>query len=593
MKHHLRNTLQTFSLREMLQELAWIYRYARRYRRQILLYLALGLLSAALGLGSSLLSRSLTSVVLEPGSPWQQVLGLALAFVGLGLASLVLGALNSRISAQANVRIQNEMQSDLFRSVLGSDWQSLQEFHSGDLLNRLTSDVGTVSGSVFSLVPSLVIRLFQFVACLCIILYYDPVMAALSLLSAPVIVLVSRVLVRGMRSHQQEMRQVSSDLMSFQEETLQNLQPIKAFGLTGRFAQRLNQVQGEYERASLDFNRFSIFTSTFLSLVGQAVSYLCLAWGAYRLWTGYLDVATMVMFLQLAGQLSAAFSALIGLAPGAISATVAVRRILALLELPSEPELSPEAREPLERLYRQGAAHGVTLRLDHVTFQYEAQRPVLADASLVARPGEIVALLGSSGEGKTTLLRLLLGLAVPQAGEGSVEAPGAVSVPLSPATRRLFSYVPQEKAIFSGTIAQSMRLLAPEASDEAIQRALEAADAWSFVRTLPEGIHTPLGERGTGLSEGQIQRLAIARALLRDAPILLLDEATAALDVDTERRVLQNVLGSKKIRTCIVTSHRPSVFALCTRAYRIRGTRLEELTGTELEALRRSGEAWL
>lgn len=593
MKHTLRNKLHDLSLREILQELAWIYRYARRYRRQILLYLLLGLLGTALGLGSSLLSRSLTGAVLEPESPWRQVLGLALAFVGLGLASLVLSALNSRISALANVRIQNEMQSDLFRSVLGSDWQALQEFHSGDLLNRLTSDVGTVSGSVFSLLPSLVIRLFQFLACLGIILYYDPVMAVLSLLSAPAVLLVSRVLVRGMRDHQQEMRQVSSDLMSFQEETLQNLQPIKAFGLTGRFAQRLNGVQDSYEKASLDFNRFSIFTSSFLSLVGQAVSYLCLAWGAYRLWTGYLDVATMVMFLQLAAQLSAAFSALVGLAPGAISATVAVRRILALLELPAEPELPPEARETLERLCRQGEAHGVTLRLEHITFQYEAQRPVLADASLVARPGEIVALLGSSGEGKTTLLRLLLGLAVPQAGTGTLEAPGAAPMPLSPATRRLFSYVPQEKAIFSGTIAQSMRLLAPDASEEAIRQALEAADAWDFVKKLPQGIHTALGERGSGLSEGQIQRLAIARALLRDAPILLLDEATAALDVDTERRVLQNVLGGQRRRTCIVTSHRPSVFALCTRAYRIRGTRLEELTGAELEHLRRSGEGWL
>lgn len=576
--------LREGQLKQMLQELGWIYRYARRCRGQILLYLLLGLAGTGLGLGASLISRDLTDAVLEPGSPWGEILRLGGTFIGLGLASLALNACNSRISARADVELQNGMQADLFRSLLGADWQALQQYHSGDLLNRLTGDVSTVAGSVFSLVPSLVIRLFQFVACLVLILRYDPVMAGLSLLSAPAVLLSSRALVQGMRKHQQRMRAVSSDLMAFQEETLQNLSPIKAFGLTGRFGSRLEQVQQHYRTASLDFNRFSILTSTFLSLAGQAVSYVCLAWGAYRLWSGYIDVATMVLFLQLAAQLTAAFSALVGLAPGAVSATVAARRILAVLDLPAEPEMEPGERERLERFYVRGRSEGVTLRLEQVRFGYDSGKAILQDASLCARPGEIVGLLGPSGEGKTTLLRLLLGLAAPQSGRGMLETADGEQLPLSPATRRFFSYVPQEKAIFSGTIAQSLRLLAPEASEAELRWALETACAWEFVQKLPQGIYTQLGERGAGLSEGQNQRLAIARALLRDAPILLLDEATSALDVETEARVLRGLLGQAG-RTCIVTSHRPSVFALCSRAYRIRDNRLEELSGEELAAL--------
>ncbi|WP_295617098.1 ABC transporter ATP-binding protein [uncultured Intestinimonas sp.] len=593
--HHLRERLQGVTLQEVLQELRWIYQYARRYRRQIALYLVLGLLSAALGLGASLLSRDLTNAVIgDVPQPLGQVIGLGLLYVLMGLASIGMGALNSRVAAVVGVRVQNEVQADIFRQFLRADWQSLQQFHSGDLLNRLTTDTRAVSASVFGLLPNLAIRLFQFAASLGLILWYDPVMACLALLSAPVMLLASQTLMGGMRRHQQEVRQAGSKLMSYQEESLQNVQSIKAFGLARTFGDGLRREQRSYEKAALSFNKFSIFTSSFMSLVGQAVSYTCLVWGIYRLWSGHIDIATMVMFLQLAGQLSSAFSSLVGLVPGAVSATVAARRILSVLDLPAERIPGWEEQAQVFHLMEMAQFHGLTLRVEGVTFAYQGgEHRVLEEVSLTAGPGEIVALIGASGGGKTTLLRVLLGLVAPQSGTCTLSAEGEEPVPVSTATRPLFSYVPQEKAIFSGTIAESMRLLAPTASDEEIEEALRAACAYDFVRELPQGIHTPLGERGAGLSEGQVQRLSIARAILRDAPILLLDEATSALDVETERQVLRNIFRKDRRRTCIVTSHRPSVFAMCSRAYRLNGERLEQLSERELQALRRGAvEGW-
>lgn len=569
-------------LREIIQELLWIYRYVSRYYKQIILYMLLGIMASALALGNSLLSRELTAAVMEIGTAGRYVALLAAAYVAIGLASIGLGALNSRISAKISLKVSNEMQADVFRKFLRADWMSLQKHHSGDLLNRLMGDVGTVSGSVLGLIPSLVISLFQFAASLVIILMYDPVMALLALLSAPITIIASRALIKKMRMHQKRMRAAGSDLMSFYEESLQNVQTIKSFGLIDLFSKRLLGVQGKYRDSGLDYNLFNVKMSAFMSFVGRAVSYVCLAWGVYRLWTGYIDLALMLMFLQLAGLLSSSFSSLISIVPNVISSTVAARRVLEILELPAEPEPDEKTQQTINKLQSVGSVSGLELELRDISFSYRADAPVLSGVNLSAQPGEIIALIGASGDGKTTLLRLMLSLMDPQCGEAFVAAGGS-SLPLSPATRQLFSYVPQTKAVFSGSIADTMRMLKPEASDDEIYAALKTACAYDFVMRLPEGINTPLGEQGAGLSEGQNQRLSIARALLREAPILLLDEATSALDAETEAKVLRNLMSGAQKRICIITSHRPSVVSMCSQVYAIRDSRLEEIGGEKLK----------
>ena len=221
---------------------------------------------------------------------------------------------------------------------------------------------------------------------------------------------------------------------------------------------------------------------------------------------------------------------------------------------------------------------GLEVRLENVTFSYTKGKQVFRESDFCACPGEIVALVGTSGEGKTTLLRLILGLIEPDTGKAILKAQDGTEQKLNADTRVCFSYVPQGNTILSGTIAENLRMVKEDATEEEMIEALEIACAWDFVKKRPDTINSNVGERGRGLSEGQAQRLSIARALLRDAPVLLLDEATSALDVETERRVLRNIMTQKPNKTCIVTTHRPSVLNMCRRVYRVMNTRVTELS---------------
>ena len=219
--------------------------------------------------------------------------------------------------------------------------------------------------------------------------------------------------------------------------------------------------------------------------------------------------------------------------------------------------------------------------MENASFSYVENQQVFTSSSLTARPNEIVALVGPSGEGKTTLIRMFLGLILPDSGSAVMVCKDGSQAPLTADTRQFFSYVPQGNTIFSGTIADNLRMVKEESTDEEIINALKIACAYDFVKELPHGIHSTLGEKGQGFSEGQAQRIAIARAVLRDAPILLLDEATSALDVATERKVLKNIIQQQPNKTCIVTTHRPSVLNMCQRVYRIMDTQLTELSEEE------------
>ncbi len=551
-------------LQEFAGEIRWLWQYIRRYRATVAIHILLGVLGILMSLGSSVASKHLIDAVTGYQSG---AIGLAASLmVGMQLGNIAMRSISSRVGAVINIRVQNEMQAEVYRRILATDWESVERFRSGDLLSRLNTDAGAVASGVTSFIPSLISSSVQFIGAFGIIACYDPTMAAIALLGVPVSVLVSRVLIRRMRAYNREMKGIYSDLMSFHEDSFQNITSIKAFGISGLFDRKMDGLLHTYRGSYLQYNRFSVKTTALMSLMGLAVSAGCFGWGVYRLWAGAISYGSMTMFLQLASSLGAAFSTLIGLAPTAISISTSAGRVMAVVELPAEDAA------PTDGFLREGA---FSLDLTGVRFAYRGGDTVLRDVNMSARPGDLIALTGPSGEGKTTLLRILLGLVRPSQGEAALTGESGRRYPVSAATRGAFGYVPQGNSIFAGTIADNLRLTRPDATDVELETVLRAACAYDFVKELPGGLQYVVGGRGKGLSEGQAQRIAVARALLRGAPILLLDEATSALDEDTEERMLRNLMEGGWVRTCILVTHRPGSRRFCTRGYRVQDGRVE------------------
>lgn len=564
----------TFS--EIWADWKWIWGYTKRYRRAVWFYTILGVASSTLGLVSAVASKY--SIDIITGYDSDHLWFIVTVMVASALVGLLLRSVTSRISTKISLRVNNDIQAQVFDRLLGADWRSLNAFASGDLLSRLSTDVGSVSSSAIRWLPDLIVTAYTFAATLAVILHYDWVMALLALASAPFLLLTSRRLIRGMRTHQQEVRQVGSRLMSYETETLHNLDAIKGFGITGRYGRGFRSRQEEFRRASLDYNLFSIRTEILLSLLGSAVQMAAFGYCLYLLWSGKILYGTMTLFLSQGAKLSSAFNALVRTVPSFLSASVSARRIRDLYALEPEPVLPDDGLDSL-------ASQGFTVAVEDASYAYVPHQPVLTHADFRAAPGETVALVGPSGGGNTTMIRLLLGLIRPAEGRAYLQAADGRQVEVNAGLRRYFSYVPQGNTLLSGTIADNLRMVKPDASDAQLRAALEAACAWDFVSAMDGGLDASVGEHGHGLSEGQAQRIAIARALLRDAPVLLLDEATSALDVATERTILRNLAARYPHKTCIVTTHRPTVISLCRRVYQVSSGCLRLLDSDEAQRL--------
>ena len=571
--HTLRLSLKDGSFKEILDDWRWIFSYSKRYKGAILFYILLGVFSTSFGLVASVASKYMIDIITGYQT---DKLGVFIALtIGGAAFSLLFSNLIKRISAKLNIDIHNDIQADIFDQIIDVDWKAINNYSNGDILNRFNSDVGTVSNNAISWLPSIIISVYNFIVTFFLIWHYNKIMSLLAFASAPIMLLMSKYLISKQREYSRKVKETSSKMMSFEVETFYNFDTIKSFGIMKTYGRKLRDWQQKYKQLSLDYNMFTIRMNVFMSILGLIIQYTAFGYCLFLLWTHQITYGTMMLFLEQRGRLSNAFNNVVGIIPSFLTSSVSAHRIRELIELPREKHIS-ESSKLLEL-----AEYGFEVRFQDLDFSYSEEKRVIRDSDFRAAPGEIVALVGPSGEGKTTMIRLILGLIHPEEGNAYLLAADGTRVEMNADSRCLFSYVPQGNAILAGTVAENMRMVREEATDEEIEEALKIACAWDFVSRLPDGINSKVGERGRGFSEGQAQRIAIARAVLRDAPIMLLDEATSALDVATERKVLRNIIQQRPNKTCILTTHRPTVLNMCQRVYRVMDTRVTELSEEE------------
>lgn len=561
-------------------ELLWLFSLSRCYKKEIFAVTVLSVIGTVFSLTTSLCLKYVIDIV--TGTLNQSILLVVLAAVAMLLGSIFLSAITSRITTKVNIKIQNELQLQVYGTIFNAQWESLREYRKGDLINRINSDASLIASGAVSWWPTVITFAAKFIYTFVLIVMNDPIMAAIALMSAPVSALLSRFMIRKMHNHSLKVKELSADIMSYQEDSFQNLQYIKSFGISDVINKRLIKKQQEYKEESLNYNKVTVLMNIIMGLVGITVTFVSYAWGIYRLWEGFITYGTMVMFLQLTLTLSNSFNSILSVIPTTINLGTSAARIISLENLPEEKS-TPTAEE--KKFINSNFKNGVSINCSSLSFSYsdKPSERVLKNAGFSAGIGETIAIIGGSGIGKTTFFRLLLGLLEPTEGEITFKGNNNETIKAGPSTRELIAYVPQGNTIISGTVAENLRLIKKDATDEEIITALKLSCAYDFVSKLPQGINSQIGESGNGFSEGQIQRISIARALIKDAPVLLFDEVTSALDEETEGRLLHNIQTHFKNKTIIFVTHKLNALDISDKVYKIDKKQLHRVNYSVVE----------
>ena len=561
----LREIFQLPESRYTVRQMApWLWRALKGNRLQACLNAGIGLLGVALSLSTVwAMQRAIdTASGAREGSIYWAVTIMALLILG----EFAIGISRVWIKNILGIKAQNRMQQQLLGRLLRSEWRGREAMHSGDVINRLEQDVRHVVTFLTETLPSVLSTVAMFVGAFFYLLQMDVWLACITVGILPLFILVSRVYVAQMRRYTRQVRQSDSEVQSLLTETMQHRMLVKTMEADHQMLSRLESLQTTLRQWVRRRTKFSVASNFFLNS-GFSLGYLiAFLWGALRLHSGTITFGAMTAFLQLVYRIQGPARELTRLAPAFVGVFTATERLMELEEVPEEEQGEPIMLD---------APCGI--RFDDVSYNYgaEGQEPVMTHVCYEFKPGSCTAILGETGSGKTTLIRLLLALIRPTEGHIYISPPqapprggeGAGERELSPLHRCNFVYVPQGNTLLSGTLRDNLRLGNPDATEEEMHEALQMACA-NFVDDLPKGLDTLFAEQGGGLSEGQAQRIAIARALLRPGSVMLFDEATSALDADTERQLLANILSAQK-KTVIFVTHRPAVIDFCDRVIRI------------------------
>lgn len=535
--------------------LYWLWTNSKGARKQVMLSTVAGLSDVVCQLLWVLACKRAIDIATGEVNGSLLITGVVIGV--LMLIEILARSCNRWISNILGVRANNRMRLSIFSRLMRSQWLYLQKHHTGDLINRLESDVNGITTLITETTPAVIVVVIQLIASFFLLFSMSPLLAVAILFILPVCLVVSRIYVKSMRNYNRQIRESDSRIQSVLQESLQHKALIKALEQNRQTEERLTQLQDNLHQQVRSRTKFSIGAFSFIQL-GFAGGYLtAFLWGVQGLYSGSITFGTLSAFLQLVGLIQRPTMDLSRYLPGMVSALTATERLKELEDIPQE--------EQGEVKMLSGIA-GV--RFKNVGFKYDNEgNSIFENFDFDFTPNSATAIIGETGAGKTTLIRLLVALITPQ--EGTIEIYNdSEQHNSSPLTRCNFVYVPQGNSLVSGTIRDNLLMGNPEATDEMLCNALRTACA-DFVFDLPQGLDSELSEQGGGLSEGQAQRIAIARSILRPGTILILDEVTSALDEETEQEMLQRLTSQQTGKTLIFVTHRPAIIQFCDRVLKI------------------------
>lgn len=538
----------------------WLFSYSRPYLGKIGLVVVLGVLNTVASLAMVQVSKS----IIDNATFGNEFVRLLVIYMLLVFGMQALSVVNSLLTALLTEKFSFGIRKQIYDKIIQSHWMDVKKYHTGDLMTRLTSDAGNIADGIISTIPGIFLLVIELVMVFFTLFQYSRLLAVLALLVAPVAAFTSWLLGRKLKVLQGKVQESEAAYRSFLQESLANLLIVKAFANEEYSVDRLTRLREERFKWVFRRTKMSLFSSTTMSISFQIGYIAAFSYGVFQIANGSITYGTMSVFLALVNRVQAPVLQLAQQIPRIVMILTSAGRVMELQDIPVE-EKQPEQIKP----------EGIGVRVEGLSFGYTAET-VLEDTALEIRPGEFVAIIGESGIGKTTLIRLMMSFMSNYRGNITYFNQTGEQEKANAGSREFIAYVPQGNTLFSGTIRENIRMGNLEASEEEIFQALRMAAAYDFVMELPEGLDTIIGERGHGLSEGQAQRIAIARAFVRRAPFFILDEATSALDEKTELSVLQGLQELQPKPTCLIITHRRSILTYCDREIRIQDKRILE-----------------